>query len=299
MISLYTGSNVPLIVDVKIVWAYLAIYFAITLALYLLRSIGLFTLAKRQNVKCARLSWVPFVWFYVACKLVGNARFFNKPIEKIAIILTVIFAVSEFLTFASQFLTYYPIFGNMIAQIGDWAIGFKPEGYTNAGLLIGDIYYKGQIYNPYGSGGLLTISNVLYVLDYINLPLGLVSLFVEITVYMGLFRKFIPQHYMLFMILSVLVGIFAPLVFAIRKRNAVNYMDYIRSRYQYNQYNNPYNRGGYNNNPYANPYNNPYGNMGAQQAPPKNPFEEFESRDKRDPGNPFEEFDRNKNEDDK
>jgi hypothetical protein len=106
-------------------------------------------------------------------------------------------------------------------------------------------------------------------------------------VYIALFRKFWPQHYVLATVLSVL-GLFAPFVFAIRKKNAVNFSEYMRSRYNmyYTPYGNPYGRP-----PYGNPYGNPYANPNAeQQTPPEHPFSEFAERGEANPGDPFEEF---------
>lgn len=294
-IYIYAGSEFPMTFGLEIVYSYVAIALGIIATFYLLRSLGLYTLAKRQNVKNPVLAWIPLLWFYIACKLVGNARFFNKPVEKLALVLTIIFAISGFITFAMDVLAYYPIAINMFAGGVDWAIGAQPTGFTNGDLFVQGIYHSGAIINPYGASGILVVNDILNVLDYISAPLGLVCLVIELTVYMGLFRKFIPQHYLLFMFLSILIGIFGPLVFAIRKKAPVNYIDYMRSRYQYNQYNNPYNRGGYN----GNPNNNPYANSRVQQAPPQSPFGEFEARAKKDPTNPFEEFDSDKNEDDK
>ena len=298
MISFYSGTDFA---DFQVGSTEVLIYFLISLAVaitfYLLRSIGLYVLAKNRSFKYAFVSFIPLAWFFVACKLVGEARFFNKPIEKLAIILTIIYGVSTFITFAVETIAYYPIVGNMLAGNGSWAIGACPEGYYNYDLLVQGIYHRGEFANPYGAS-LINIGKVLVVLDDINLILGLASIIVEVTVYMGLFRKYIPQHYILFMFLSILFGIFAPLVFAIRKRQPIKYSDYLRSRYSaHGGYGNPYG------NPYNNPYNNPNNNgyngngyNGGYQAQPKAPFEEFSGKGERDPGDPFEEFnDKDKN----
>ena len=88
---------------------------------------------------------------------------------------------------------------------------------------------------------------------------------------------------MLFSILSIF-GLFGPFVFAVRNREPIDYMDYVRSRYRY--YGNPYGGG---------PYNNPYGNPPQnQQRPPETPFSEFAERGEIDPGDPFADFSNDK-----
>ena len=49
----------------------------IPLAFYVLRSIGLYKLAKRKNLKCAFMAFIPCVWIYVACRLVAESKFFE------------------------------------------------------------------------------------------------------------------------------------------------------------------------------------------------------------------------------
>ena len=91
------------------IWLILGVALAISLALYLLRSIGLYVLAKRQGIQKAYLAWIPCVWIFVACKLLGNARFFNQPIQNLAVIMTIVFAIAEVLTFVYNFLLYFPL----------------------------------------------------------------------------------------------------------------------------------------------------------------------------------------------
>ena len=267
-------------------WLIFALVGAETLIFYLLRSIGLFTLAKRQKVLHAWVSFLPLAWFYIACKLVGKSRFFNRPIEDTALILTIIFAVAELITLVSNVLIYYPIVGNLLAGNGDILIaptGMKIQGFEEFAT---SIYVTQLFVNPYGIQGTITVNNILTVLGYISFVTDIVSLVVVITVYMGLFRRFWPQHYVLAMILSFL-GLFAPFVFAIRKKDPIKFEDYLRSRY-YGAYGNPYQ------NPYSqNPYNqNPYNSQNAQPRP-QNPFEEFAEKGEKAPEDPFNEFNSN------
>lgn len=261
-----------------VLWAGLIIGLVIVLALYALRSVGLFVLAKRQGVKKYGLAFVPVLWIYIACKLVGKARFFNKPIEKLALIFTIIFAISEILTFAYNFIIYFPLFDYAVIHGGKVVIGSAGQAsemlkYMSLSQETG-IYVANQIY-PLG----LSISTANKILDgiyYISGIFDIASIIITITVYINLFRKFWPQHYMLAGLLSIFLGLFPIFVFVIRNRSAISWADYMRSRY-----------GAYGN-PYGNPYNNPYNNGGHREPNGQTPFEDFEKK-KEEPFKDFEE----------
>lgn len=273
------------------VYLILGIALAVILAFYALRSIGLYVLAKRQNVEHAFIAWIPCVWIFTACKIIGNVKLFNRPFTKLALIFCIIFSAAEVITLAYNFLIYFPIVGNFLAGrpiiLADGAEGLR-EGYE---AWTSNIYvYTGvgadKFINPYGVTGIIVVEKILNVLSFLSLFLDLASIFITITVYVNLFRKFWPQHYILATILSAM-GIFAPFIFMIRKREPIDYMTYIRSRYNYGPY-------GMYGTPYGNPYGgNPYGG-GATQKQPEHPFEEYAEKGEVDPGDPFEEFNEDK-----
>ena len=261
----------------------------VTIAFYVLRSIGIFVLAKRAGINNKFLAFIPFVWIYLACKLIGNAQIFGKSFSSLALFLCIIFSVAGFLQFAYDFLLYFPIAGNLfygreIFMVADDELA-KTLGYTQT--LARGIYGGADFVNPYKSGTMI-VYNILNVSSYFLSVLNIASLVIGISVYFNLFRKYWPQHYMLFGILSIF-GLAAPFVFAIRNKQPINFNDYLRSRYGV--------YGGHYGNPYGGGYGNPYNNGGynqdyrTQQTPPKSPFEEFAGKGEKDPGNPFEEFD--------
>ena len=116
MISIYSESEFVGQVDFSSVFIALGIFFAITLAFYLLRSFGLYALAKRQEIKCAWIAFIPFAWFYVACKLVGESRFFNKPIAKLAIFFTIIVGLNAFLIIALSIYCFNLSFSKIFSK---------------------------------------------------------------------------------------------------------------------------------------------------------------------------------------
>lgn len=288
MITIQVGDLTPVTISNGLVWTIIAISIAVMLAFYVLRSLGIYTLAKRQGVKAPYLAFIPCVWMYTAVKLIKKVRLFNRPMESLALIFCIIFSVSQVLTFASEFIVNFPLVGNFLAG-RDICLAENPsclkDGYFawTAGVYVGPDFV-----NPYGNAHRI-MEIILTVISYVGIIFDLGAIFVTVFVYINLFRCYWPQHHVLASILSIF-GLFAPFAFVIRNKDYVNYIDYMRSRYNYGPYGGPYN------NPYGNPYNNPYNNpygrnpYGAPPAP-EHPFEEFAEKGEVDPGEPFKEFD--------
>ncbi len=288
-----TGTFTTISIKNGHIWTGLAIALAIILAFYLLRSIGLYMLAKRQNVRKAFLAWIPLVWFYIFCKLIGKSRIFNMPYEKVAVWLCVIFAVSELLTIAISFISYFPLFQYSLIEGGTLYVG-SSEQLNNANMER-YLIIEGNL-GVYGTKKILPFGmtkenyfNLLEVLNLFSMFFELATIIITISAYFAFFRKYLPQHYMLASLLSIFISpVLAIFIFICRKKDPMDYNEYIRSRYQayqnsyQNPYNNPYNQGGYN---------------GGYQQPkqPDHPFSEFAEKGEVDPGDPFSEFDKKKN----
>lgn len=289
-----TGTFTTMTITNMHIWIGFGIGLAIILGLYALRSVGIFMLAKRQGLKHAYLAWIPLVWFYILCKLIGKAKLFNWSFEKIALWLTLVFAVSELLAVVINVILYMPLFQYSLLEGGIIYIGSgeqlveKFELYATIDGTIG-IFVTKRIF-PFGLNR-VQVSNLLDVLETISTIFSLASILVTISAYFAFFRKYLPQHFMLASLLSIFIpGVFAIFVFATRNKNAVDYNEYMRSRYRAYQ------------NPHQNPYNNPYnqgGYNGGYQQPktPDEPFGEFAEKGKSQPDEPFSEFDQKKNND--
>lgn len=281
-----TGKFTTLSINNSYIWVGFSIAVAITLALYVLRSIGLFVLAKRQNVKHAFLAWIPLVWFYILCKLIGQSRLFNMPYEKVALWLCLIFAVSELLTIAVNFILFFPLFQYSLIEGGKIYIG-TGEQVGNELILYSTIegglgiFVEKRIL-PFGLA-VGKVNNILSVLNTLSMLFGFASIIVTISAYFAFFRKYLPQHFMLASLLSVFITpALAIFIFVCRNKEPIDYNEYIRARYQRYQ------------NPYQNPYNNPYNQGGyngySQPKQPEHPFGEFAEKGEVDPGDPFGEF---------
>ena len=289
-----TGSKATAVQNSQI-WLAIITALLVYSALYVLRSIGLYVLAKRQGVKKAYLAWIPCIWLYTLCKVLGNARIFNQPVQSFALLMTILFSVAEVLTFVYGFLLYFPLLEYAIIGGETLYIG-SPSQFGNEFIQYvafdgnTGIFVTKQIY-PFGMK-IATLDKILTVIDYIVPLFDLASIFITISLYFALFRKYWPQHYMLVSLLSIFItGLFPIFMFVIRKKNPIDFNEYLRSRYgaYQNPYGRPYNPYG---NPYGNQYGNPYGAQGGQSAPqePDSPFEDFEDKKNKKPSEPFEEF---------
>ena len=282
MLTIITSTGgIP--VQDGLIYTALGIGLAITIAFYVLRSLGLFMLARKQNFKFAFLSFVPAVWMFVACKLISNTRIFKTTFGKLAIVFTLIFVVSEILTLVYNFFTYLPLATHLISGQKLYlveegiATTLEPFWLPSTGL------YAEKFNYPYTDA--YQIMNFINVLVYFVEIFDIASIVITAFVFINLFRAYRPSNYLVYAILSILLGLFPIFIFISRKNELVNYEDYLRARYNYNPYN-PYN------NP-NNPYNNPYSNFNNQEGGASNqkgdssPFSEFD--DKKD--SPFTEFD--------
>ena len=286
------GSGVELPMPLASLIVELSIVLAVIAAFYALRSIGLMVMSKKVGLSksCVVFSWIPILWVFTACKLIGDDKVFGKPFQSFALLFCILFGVFEGLNFIVNFIAFFPIVGNVLMGRKLFILSFNTiaemdaYAYANGlkGTFLSGVYGASNFVDPYG-GAVNVLGKIISVCNYILPLLEIASIVITVMIYINLFKKYRPQHYMLFSILSIF-GLFGPFVFAVRKREPIDYMDYVRSRYRY--YGNPY--GG-------NPYNNPYGNPPQnQQRPPETPFSEFAERGEIDPGDPFADFSNDK-----
>ncbi len=264
------GSEFP----IAGVWSIVGVLCAIIVLFYALRSAGLYILAKRQGIDYAWLAFIPGVWFYILCKLIGEARFFVGSYSKLAIWMGIIFTTFTVISWALILMDVVPL------------LGYLSQGGT---VVIDSTTLKPGVGKDFNNPFNIKWVSVLFsVLQYVNYVLEFVVLVMAVSAYISFFRKFWPQQYILVSVISIVgmlipgLDLFAPFAFAVRKKNPVNYAEYLR------------NRGYYNANQYNNSNDNQYGGGSQQNNSYKGndePFSDFNEND-----DPFNEFD---NKDDK
>ena len=115
MITLIMPNEQYATLSTGLVWTMAIISIVAKIAFYLLRSIGLFVMAKKRGLDKAFLAFIPCVWMYTACKLIGNARIFGFTFEKVALAFCIVFSVGQVLNFFYNFIIYFPVVGNFLA----------------------------------------------------------------------------------------------------------------------------------------------------------------------------------------
>ena len=256
-----------------LVFLYVGVCLLALLALYLLRSIGIYKLSKNSKCNVAFMAFIPFVWVYPFILLVKEERIFGISYKKIAILLTVIFSAGEVLTLFYNFATYLPIAVNYFNGVDIYLMG----GPATATEYFVDFLFVGEGFTGIYKNAFV-FNKILDVIYYVSSLFDLVTSIIIIFAYFSVFRKYWPAHYVVASILSL--WIFPIMIFIIRNKQPVNYFEYVREKY--GSYRNPY--GGY----YGQNRNNPYNN--ANQSRNESPFGEFENGGRPKVEEPFEEF---------
>lgn len=252
-----------------------AVIAAIYLAFYALRSIGLYKLAKRQNVEHAFIAWIPCVWMFTACKIIGKTRIFGSTAEKLAVWACVIFSLANVIPLVYNFLVYFP-------YVMYYIQGGSLDIILNGGVAIQPVATAGISFNNlFDTPAVNVILKILYAVNYI---FRFAEIFITVFMYINLFRKFWPEHYILAAVLSFF-GLFSIMVFAIRDRNEVDFNEYIRQRYYGAGYT-PYGGNGADGGEKRTYYGDQSGANNGQNAAESEPFDEFSGR----PDEPFGEF---------
>lgn len=230
-----------------------SIALAIFVALYLLKSIGVYKLAKNNGEKHAFLAWIPCAWIYLAVKLSGEVFVFGKKMKNFAVFAVIILGLVFAMEIAGYVLLEIPI-----------ALEFlKGKDIV--------ISLDGMIQNYKMTH---TAHTIYTVINYVSSFVSIIEIFVTVTLYFNLFKRFWPERFTMAAILSVF-GFFPIFAFVIRNKKPVNYQEWARQRYA-NYFANQ--------NPYGNPYGAPNQNMGNANVDP------FEETTTKEPEDPFAEF---------
>lgn len=211
---------------------------AIILAFYVLRSVGLFILAKKNDFKHAFLAFIPIAWVYLAGTMVKEEVFFGIKTKKIALFLVILFGVTELLSIAYNFILYFPIIGYFLSGTDGSAKIYYLLAPTNETItamknmgcvqypLIGTFFCYGNFQYPYS----LALEKALPAIRIVSVIGDIAQLVFMISLFFNIFKKFWPEHFILGAIFSIF-GFFPIFVFAIRNRTAVDYKEFIYQKY--------------------------------------------------------------------
>lgn len=286
MLYLFIDQTIGLLrIEKYAVFIAVGIYLAFYFAMYLLRSIAVYRLAKNAGVKGQVLAWIPLLWIYPFIMLVKEDRFFGVPFKKVAVLLTVLFSVGELLSLGYQVLSNLPIFINWINGVDVYLFG-APVGSAQYTLgMMGEAVWFGEGCTMVYSNPILIKAILEIAVIFIDL-FSLVSSVILVFSYFSVFRKYWPEHYVLASILSL--WIFPIMMFVIRNKKPVDYMEFLRNRYgSYYANQNPNYQQRQNNGQGRNPY---------EKQREETPFSDFENKGHQKVEEPFSEFDTDDNE---
>lgn len=242
--------------------------FAILAVLFVFQAIGLFIMAKKQNLKTKWLAFIPFANIMLMGKLAGECSFFGQKMKRAGLYTMLAQLIATVLLVATVFAENYLYFKHGEPLEESWL------AMQWSGLVGFDRF----------------LSEYLVYSVFVVLMLELIYKVLSLVLVIGLCKKYSPSNYLLlsFLVLLIPEARFI-LVFILRKRKAVDYGEYIKAKQEefirrhqqyYNTYGNPYTRNPYGN-PYGNPYaQNPYNPQPQQPQKPEDPFSEFSSNEK-------------------
>lgn len=224
---------------------------------FVFKAIAIYTLSKKNGFKHLYLSFIPFLNFILLGKLVGKMILWGKPINNIGVFVC-IFTALEFAVGIFFSLNTYATLMKIVLE------------FVTKGTVIIDNSFINMLYQN---------AVLWYLLEIVYLITSIAKIFFEVSLVFALFRKYAPQNYILFSILSIFIEFtFGFFLFAVRKNKPMSQEEYLREmakkrgyyvyRVNPNDFNNPYN-----------PYN-PYNGQRPQQQKPQeeDPFPEFSDK---------------------
>ena len=222
------------------------------LALELFLGFGLYRMAKNKGMGKRAMAFIPFVNMIYAGRLAGDCEFFGQRMKHTGVFVMVVqillFLAGAFTIFVetSLYMTYVPtVMNNSIVFL-------KENGGEPTGRLARFFITYDNV-----STMLLSILELAYT----------VLLFIMAS---ALYRKYAPSSSMFLAFLALFVPVSFPIaVFALRKKQPVDYADYIRKKRE--AYYRRYGGGTYG----SRSDGEPFSDGDAERKQPDEPFSEF------------------------
>ncbi len=251
-------------------WISIAVAIGIYAVCLALGGFGLYTMAKKENIKHAWLAFVPFANTYFASKIAGEVSLFGAKTKHGGLIA----ALAEFIYIGlSIFLLV------MMYFVTPWI-----EGVNELGKIV---------MRPDFPVSLRWMISGINVTSLVSSIFSIVQWVFFFMVYLGVFRKYYARNPILMTILSAIFPLRGIVLFAVRNNEPVDYNEYMRRRMeryasQQQGYGNPYggtpNQGASQEDPFggefgsnqpsgmgADPFGGEFGGRGAQ-PPQADPF---------------------------
>ncbi len=214
----------------------------VSLALFVLKGVAIYTMGKRRNFDKLWMAYVPFLNYVLLGKIIGEVVIWGKKVKNIGLLTCIFTAISVIIGYVVD-VGYYVY---ILEQ------AFKVDFIFNSAFINDWVMQKGLVW--------LLVSIVGDVCSIINIILTCWMIFL-------IFRKYAPERSFMYSLLAIFFDFTFPiLLFIVRNNEVVTFEDFLRQRNRYYTQN-PNQNGGYNG----------YG----AQTPPANevdPFPEFSNK---------------------
>ncbi len=224
----------------------------LTLALFILKGIGLYTIGKRENVANSIFAFIPILSIFYMGKIIGKVRLFGSKIGNLGL-LVMIFYILQLATSCTFDVLYC---GNALVTLlkDDVLLTFDNFAYND--------------YTLFGNINLIQLVNV------VNNIFSIIYLILDVFMIFAFFRYYGGKRGMLYSFLSVIIEpLFFIFLFVVRKQERFDLNQYMKMNF--NSYNASGSSGGFNNP--RNPYSSQSSDSSYSQT--SDPFSEYGSSD--------------------
>ncbi len=210
LLNFYTENGMTEDQALKMIVGLLIFAGAVLLALYVLKAVAIFLMAKKCGLKHKWMSFVPYLNFVVLGKLAGRVRLFGFTIGNIGLFYAIFMAASHLIV--------------VLESVASALFSYHPGATTQ-------LFYQ----------------VMLYVSAIVNWPLSIIELLCFVTLCFGLYGRYTPDRRILFSFLSCFNFIFPIILIAIHnKKPYESYDDYFKQKMAerygqtYDPFSNPY-----------------------------------------------------------
>lgn len=216
--KLSATNTSDLVVNEGVVLIYAFIIAAsITIACFVLKGIGLYTIAKREGIKNPFLAFIPFASYYLLGKIVGSCKVFGYHVKNLGVIAMIAMLINTALSVTYNVLMYSD---KIIEWVQTGVIDALPESYGNVWVDV--------------------------VLQLSSTIAGLVYIVADVFLVMTFFMYYGKKNQLSFSLLSIFIEpLFGVFVFVVRKNKRFNYSQYVKMRFD--SYHGNQSGGGFNN----------------------------------------------------
>lgn len=210
LLNFYTENGMTEDQALKMIVGSLIFAGVVLLALYVLKAVAIFLMAKKCGLKHKWMSFVPYLNFVILGKLAGKVRIFGFAFKNIGLFYAILLAASHLIV--------------VLESVASALFSYHPGATTQ-------LFYQ----------------VMLYVSAIVNWPLSIIELLCFVTLCFGLYGRYTPDRRILFSFLSCFNFIFPIILIAIHnKKPYESYDDYFKQKMAerygqtYDPFSNPY-----------------------------------------------------------